>query len=413
MRVADATPERAGVTDRAPPPPQYGLTMLGGGLSLVFGAILWLAHGATQALVFVLGLGLGVSLYHARFGFTSAFRQFVAVGQGQTLRAHMLMLAVASLLFALLLAGGVGAFGTPLSGYVSPLGLGVAVGGFIFGLGMQLGGSCASGTLYTVGAGQSSILITLLGFIVGSVLAAWQWDFWAQPSLNWRAVSLAEWPWGYSGALLLQLAIFAVIVLASYAIERWLKPPPRRRPPHVAGWPRVLRGAWPLWAGALALAGLNALTLWISGKPWGITSAFALWGSKAMEGAGVAVQDWTYWSQVHTGELAKPILADRTSVMDIGIILGAMTATSLAGGLRFTTHIPWRTVAARIVGGVLMGYGARIAHGCNIGAYFGGIASFSLHGWLWGIVALAGTWLGLRVRPLLGLSVPSLRDSSC
>ena len=31
-----------------------------------------------------------------------------------------------------------------------------------------------------------------------------------------------------------------------------------------------------------------------------------------------------------------------------------------------------------------MGYGARIAFGCNIGAYFGGIASFSLHGWLWG-----------------------------
>ena len=34
-----------------------------------------------------------------------------------------------------------------------------------------------------------------------------------------------------------------------------------------------------------------------------------------------------------------------------------------------------------------MGYGARIAFGCNIGAYFGGIASFSLHGWLWGVLA--------------------------
>ena len=97
-------------------------------------------------LVYLLGLGFGVALYHARFGFTSAFRQFVAVGQGQTLRAHMLMLAVASLLFAPLLAVGVGAAGTPISGYVSPLGLGVVVGGFVFGLGMQLGGSCASGT---------------------------------------------------------------------------------------------------------------------------------------------------------------------------------------------------------------------------------------------------------------------------
>lgn len=413
MTVRGVVPERPGVADQAPPAPQYFLAALSTGLCLVLAAVLWRTQGARQVLVYLLGLGFGVALYHARFGFTSAFRQFVAVGQGQTLRAHMLMLAVATLLFAPLLAAGVGAGGTSVSGYVSPLGLGVVVGGFVFGLGMQLGGSCASGTLYTVGAGQSSILVTLLGFIVGSVLAAWQWAFWAQPGLNWRAVSLAAGPWGYTGALLLQLAIFAIIVLASYAVERKLRPPPRRRPPHVAGWARALRGAWPLWAGALALAGLNALTLWISGKPWGITSAFALWGSKALEGAGVAVQDWMYWHEVHAGELAMPILADRTSMMDIGIIMGAMTATAVAGNLRFTTRIPWRTILARIAGGILMGYGARIAYGCNIGAYFGGIASFSLHGWLWGVVALAGTWFGLRIRPWFGLSVPSLGDSSC
>ena len=49
-----------------------------------------------------------------------------------------------------------------------------------------------------------------------------------------------------------------------------------------------------------------------------------------------------------------------------------------------------------------MGYGARLAGGCNIGAYFSGIASFSLHGWLWGVLAIAGTYAGLRLRPLFG-----------
>ena len=43
-----------------------------------------------------------------------------------------------------------------------------------------------------------------------------------------------------------------------------------------------------------------------------------------------------------------------------------------------------------------MGYGARIAFGCNIGAYFGGIASFCLHGWLWGVTAIVGTWADWR-----------------
>ena len=165
--------------------------------------------------------------------------------------------------------------------------------------------------------------------------------------------------------------------------------------------------------GALVLAGLNAATLAISGKPWGITSAFALWGSKLLAATGVDVGAWYYWSGPHAGGLSVPILADRTSVMDIGIIFGAMAASALGGTFALARRMPWRLVAARMIGGILMGYGARIAFGCNIGAYFGGIASFSLHGWLWGVVGLVGTIIGIRLRPLFGMGVPKLTDSSC
>ena len=50
-----------------------------------------------------------------------------------------------------------------------------------------------------------------------------------------------------------------------------------------------------------------------------------------------------------------------------------------------------------------MGYGARLAFGCNIGAFFSGVASTSLHGWLWIVCALGGTWAGVYLRPLFGL----------
>ena len=53
----------------------------------------------------------------------------------------------------------------------------------------------------------------------------------------------------------------------------------------------------------------------------------------------------------------------------------------------------------------MMGYGARLAFGCNVGAFFSGIASGSLHGWLWFAAALAGTWVGIRLRPAFGLPV--------
>ena len=91
--------------------------------------------------------------------------------------------------------------------------------------------------------------------------------------------------------------------------------------------------------------------------------------------------------------------------MDLGIILGAMAAAGLAGRYAPTWRIPAPSLAAAILGGTLMGYGARLAYGCNIGSYFSGIASGSLHGWVWLIAALAGSALGIWLRPTFGLAV--------
>jgi hypothetical protein len=52
----------------------------------------------------------------------------------------------------------------------------------------------------------------------------------------------------------------------------------------------------------------------------------------------------------------------------------------------------------------MLGYEARVAYGCNIGAYFSGVASGSLHGWLWLAAAFARNVAGSRLRPLFGLS---------
>ncbi len=384
---------------------------------LVVGAILLIYLLVTQTiaqpLLLVIGLLLGYTLFHARFGFTSAFRRLMSVGNGQALRSHMLMLAVAVTLFAPILAFGYSFFGGGVSGYVAPVGVSLLVGAFMFGIGMQLGGGCASGTLYAVGGGRTVMFITLLFFIVGSTIGAYHLPFWTEDLPAFQPISLAtSTGLGYGGAWAVSIALFALITWITIFIEKKRKPPKMAPVPSTKGWKRILRGSWPLFAAAIALAVLNALTLMTRGAPWGVTSAFALWGSKIAMFFGVDVASWGYWQGANAAVLQSSIFADSTTVLNLGVILGAFLA-SAAGGLFKFTRINFKNVAAAIIGGLLLGYGARLAFGCNIGAYFGGIASFSLHGYIWGILALAGTFVALYLRPLFGLSVPKSKDSFC
>lgn len=115
--------------------------VVGAALALLLTGAVWLAaeYGLRQGALFLVGAGLGLVLYQSAFGFTTAFRVFVAAGDGRGIRAQMLMFAVATLLFAPLLASGE-AFGSPVGAAPAPASLSVLVGAFIFAIGMQLGG---------------------------------------------------------------------------------------------------------------------------------------------------------------------------------------------------------------------------------------------------------------------------------
>jgi uncharacterized protein len=386
-------------TDRASGLPPMGAPGLIALVVLVLGTLaLGAAYGTAQGALFLIGGGLGIALYHAAFGFTSAWRVFIAEGRGRGLRVQMLLLALAVILFFPVLSNGT-LFGHEVRGNVSPAGIGVIVGAFMFGIGMQLGGGCASGTLFTAGGGNARMLVTLFFFIVGSLLGTIHFDWWLSlPSVPPTALYQS---FGAFGGIAVSLIIFAAIAGLTLYIEKRRHGSLEQAPPSPrAGLQRYLRGPWPLVAGAVALVVLNFLTLAIAGRPWGITSAFALWGAKGAQLVGIDPSQWAYWQTPGNAKaLASSVFADITSVMDFGIIAGAMLAASLAGRFAPSLDIPLRSVLAAIVGGLLLGYGARIAYGCNIGAYFSGIASGSLHGYLWAVAAFAGNVIGVRLRP--------------
>ena len=382
------------------------LALLIGGAAYVNGAV-----SGRYAALYLLGGVLGLVLYHTAFGFASGWRAFVAEGRGARLRAQMLMLALASAIFLPVLAEG-SLFGRAVGGAVAPAGVSVLVGACLFGVGMQLGGGCASGTLYTLGGGSGRMAVTLVFFMLGSVLGSAHLPWWLDaPGLG--AISLAE-ALGLPGALAAQMAAFASIAVITVLIERrrhgrldrgWAGP--RRY-----GWRRLLHGPWPLVWGAVLLALLNAATLALAGRPWTISFGYTLWGAKAAAGLGVDVAAWEFWTWSSPKRaLGRSIFAQSTSVMNFGILVGAFLAAGLAGSFGPVRNLAWRPALAAALGGLLMGYGARLAFGCNIGAYFSGIASGSLHGWLWFAAALLGTYLGIKLRPAFGLGVAQRRGA--
>lgn len=363
-------------------------------LLLAGGGLLAALAGARQATLWGLGAGLGVALFHARFGFTAAFRRLLSEGRGAGLRAQMILLAllVLTALPAMVLLEGV-------RGYVFPIGWGLLLGAFLFGIGMQLGGGCGSGTLYSAGGGAPRMWITLAAFVAGATLAAWRAEWWE----GWAAlppVSLPE-RLGLGPAMLLSLAVFGAVWLGSAALER-------RRHGTVEALPwrggNPLRGPWPLAWGAVALALLSLATLLVAGRPWAITAAFPLWGSRAVETLGWDDPSfWAYWEEPTRVEAwLRPVWLDRITVMDLGLMAGAFLAASLAGQAGGERLRPGPALAS-VLGGLLLGIGATLAFGCNISAYVGGIASGSLHGWAWIVPALIGNWLGARLRPLFRL----------
>jgi hypothetical protein len=349
------------------------------------------AHAARTAVLFAIGIAFGATLYHSAFGFTSAYRRMFEQRGTRAVRAQLLMLAAATVLFAPLLATGAW-FGRELVGAVAPAGLQVAAGAFLFGIGMQFAGGCGSGSLYVAGAGQLRMAVTLAAFCAGSFWASLHMEAWGRlPAPEALAVGdLLGWP--------LAVAVQLVVLAALYLLLGRLRGAELdARPQGVNGSRRVLQGPWPLAAGALILAGLNGLTLMVAGHPWSITWAFSLWGAKAARLLGWSPQGDPFWSgDFQQQALNSSVLADATSVMDFGLIIGALAAAGLAGGFRLHFVPSPRAMLAAAFGGLAMGYGARIAYGCNVGAFFSGIASTSLHGWLWIAAALPGNWVALR-----------------
>jgi uncharacterized membrane protein YedE/YeeE len=296
---------------------------------------------------------------------------------------------------------------------VAQVSVSLILGAFIFGFGMQIGGACGSGAAYVMGGGSARTLFTVAGFIVGSVIGSVHTPFWMAELPRFGALRFSDHV-GLGGAMAITFAGLAALWTLSLWRERRIGAPPSPAIAPFAG-PLLLRALlkpWGPYAGAAAIGLLAACALLISGTLWGITFGYTLWGAKFFEAVGADLSTWTFpgddrafwaadWAQ---GALDASMFQNVSANMDVGLILGAMLAAGLSGAWRPSLRgVPALSIVGAVIGGLLMGYGARMSYGCTIGALTNGVASGSLHGWVWMFAAFVGSALGVRARPLFAM----------
>jgi uncharacterized membrane protein YedE/YeeE len=352
-------------------------------LALLVALVLLDGQPAAAALL-VFGFALGAVFLKAEFSFTASWRRLIVRGQADGFLGGLLLIAIAAAVIV-----PVAAIEPGFGGAIAPLGPSLLVGAFVFGIGMQLANGCGSGTLYTVGGGSGRMLLTLAFFIIGSVIGSLHLPaFLALGGVDPILAANYLGPWGGLAATWASLAAaaFAAVAIA------------RRRGASFVPSPQIVFGA--------ILIGLLSIAVFVAGHhPWSVTFGFTVWGAKVATLFGADFSHGEFWQWPGPKHaLGDSILSDTSSLTDLGMILGAMAAAAASAPFARNPWPPLRSLAAASAGGLLMGWGARLGFGCNIGAFVGGVASGSLHGWVWFLAALPGCLIGIKLRPLFGLS---------
>lgn len=365
-----------------------GMDVLFLGLAILATAVitaLVLLDGQTASAALVIGgFGLGIAFWKAEFSYTASFRRFLNRGEAGGLIGGLIVVAVAALAVV-----PVAALYPNYGGAIAPLGPSLIIGAFVFGIGMQLGNGCGSGTLYTVGGGSGRMLVTLAFFVAGSVFGSLSLPpFLAMGGIDPLIASDYLGPWGGLVATLASIAL-GIAVFIAIARKRGANWKPSRS----------------YIIGGLAIGLLCVFVFAAGGHPWSVTFGYTVWGAKIATALGFDLSNAPFWQWPGPKQaLTNSVLSDTSSLTDFGVIFGAMAAAAATRPFASSSWPPFKSLLSAAIGGLLMGWGARLGFGCNIGAFVGGIASGSVHGWVWFLACLPGCWIGIRLRPLFGLS---------
>ncbi len=348
--------------------------------ALILVVLVSLFSGVRFGIMLLAGFGFGVVLEGLRFGFAGPWRAMILHREPAGILAQLLAIGLVACVAIPMLA----AHPTELSGAQAPIGWAMIGGAFVFGAAMQIILGCGSGTLVNAGSGNPVSLVALPFFALGSFAGAYHIFWWTD--LGTLPIITLKGGTGLVATLIGLIVTAGIFFMLGKKGSRGL---PRR-----------------YIIAAILIAVLAICNLLVAGQPWGVVYGLGLWAAKGAVMLGFDISSSIFWAASSSvGRLNSSVLTDYTSLTNIGMVIGAV-GVSVWRNRDLSQPVPsypLRTWFAVIVAGLALGYASRLAFGCNVGAFFSGISTGSLHGWVWFIAAFMGAFLGIRIRFFVGL----------
>lgn len=306
----------------------------------------------------VVGVAFGYGLQRGRFCVNTAIRDILLIKDSTLFRAWTTAILVQMVGVHLLASFGILRLNMAPYFWVATI-----TGGFVFGVGMVLAGGCASGICYRTGEGMIGAMLALFGFATTTVATN-------SGPLKPAQAFLRQWllhpgeeaslpglfpvnPW---------IVIGPIVVLGGIWLVR------SGESSHQKGW------KWQFTGTVLGIVGVLA---WLTSTATGRNYGLSITGPVR-----------TLFGYLTRGDLN---LIDWGSFMLAGLLIGAFLSSYLYDEWKLRTPEPKR-IFQSLGGGILMGFGAQVAGGCNIGHGFTGLSVLALSSITATLFIVLGAW---------------------
>ena len=357
---------------------------------------------STAPISLLIGVSLGIVLERGRFCFYCIFRDGIEDKNTTGLLSVFAAIATGAIGYALVFGQFLPNTSTdrlPPLAHIGPVSIPLAVGAFLFGIGMTLSGACISGHLYRIGQGYLRAIPALIGTLIGFGIA---FILWNPIYLNFISESPTPWlphAFGYSGSLILTLVI--VTVLAAIAIKKGVNSDP------ISGersmkitlksiHQKLIRDRWnPLITGALV--GAIGTIAYLRVEPLGVTRQISTSARNLSLDNGIGPETLNGLDKMAGCIAIVSEAITNNGWLIIGLV-GASFAAAIAGNRFKLSRITPVNATTALIGGILLGFGAMISLGCTVGVLLSGSQAFALSGWVFFASVFLGVWTGIKLR---------------